>query len=138
MEDYFSRVWHDLIGRIGGPLSLRLWLQPTMAMVFAVRDGLKDSRTGNPAYFYAFFTDPQHRRTLLTSGWHAVAKVFLLVVALDAIYQLIVFRWIYPIEALLVAFILALFPYFLLRGPVNRIARRFGVESRSVGAQRHD
>ena len=34
-----------------------------------------------------------------------------------------VFRWIYPFETLLVAFLLACVPYLLIRGPVNRIAR---------------
>jgi hypothetical protein len=39
------------------------------------------------------------------------------------VYQLIVFRRIYPIEAIDVALLLAFIPYFVLRGPVNRIAR---------------
>jgi len=33
-----------------------------------------------------------------------------------------VFRWIYPLEVLLVAFLLACVPYLLIRGPVNRLA----------------
>lgn len=35
----------------------------------------------------------------------------------------LVFRRIYPVEAIDVALLLAVVPYFLLRGPVNRIAR---------------
>jgi hypothetical protein len=31
-------------------------------------------------------------------------------------------RWVYPLESLIVAFVLACVPYLLLRGPVNRIA----------------
>jgi hypothetical protein len=126
VDDYFSRVWNDLIGRISGPLSLRLLLQPTMATIFAIRDGLKDARTGQPPYFYSLFTDPDQRRSMLREGWHAVAKIFILAVILDLVYQLIVFRWIYPLESLMVAAILALLPYLLLRGPVKRMARKFG------------
>jgi hypothetical protein len=37
----------------------------------------------------------------------------------------IVLRWFYPGEALIVAFILACVPYLLLRGPVNRMGRRW-------------
>jgi hypothetical protein len=44
---------------------------------------------------------------------------------LDAIYQIVIHRFIYPLELLFTATLLALVPYFLLRGPVNRIARQF-------------
>jgi hypothetical protein len=50
---------------------------------------------------------------------------FLVAATLDAIYQLIIHRFIYPLELLFTATLLALVPYFVLRGPVNRIARRF-------------
>jgi hypothetical protein len=43
---------------------------------------------------------------------------------MDVIYQWIVQRWIYPGETLIVAMALAVIPYLLLRGPVNRLARR--------------
>lgn len=60
---------------------------------------------------------------MLRDGWKAVGKVFVIAVIIDLVYQLIVFRWFYPVEALLVAAILAFVPYLLIRGPVNRIAR---------------
>jgi hypothetical protein len=123
MEELFTRLWDDLVGRIGGPLSLRLILQPTMATIFAIRDGLKDARDGRPAYFWALFTDSTHRQELIRDGWKSVAKVFSFAIILDVIYQWIALRWVYPGEALIVAFILAFLPYLLIRGPVNRIAR---------------
>ena len=51
-----------------------------------------------------------------------MCKVFAVAVALDAICQLIVFSWLYPSEALLVATVLAILPNLVVRGPVNRIA----------------
>jgi hypothetical protein len=39
------------------------------------------------------------------------------------VYQIIVFRRFYPVEAIVVAAILAIVPYLLIRGPVTRIAR---------------
>ena len=51
-------------------------------------------------------------------------KVFILAVVPDVIYQYLVLRWFYLREALIVAFIPALVPYLLIRGPVDRIARR--------------
>ena len=44
-------------------------------------------------------------------------------VVMDAIYQLIVVRWIYPLELIVVALTLAFVPYLLLRGPINRLAK---------------
>ena len=123
MEEMFSRLWNDLIGRIGGPMSFRLILQPSMALFFAIRDGLKDAREGSPAYFYSLFSDPEDRGRRLREGFKAVARVFVFAIVMDTIYQYIVFRWFYPIQALIVAFVLAILPYILIRGPVNRIAR---------------
>jgi hypothetical protein len=125
MEEMFARLLEDLAGRVSGPMKFRLILQPTMAAVFAIRAGLKDAREGRPAYFWSIFTESALRGHLIREGWHAVAKVFTVAIIIEVIYQFIVFRWFYPGEALIVATILAILPYLLLRGPVNRIARRW-------------
>ena len=44
-------------------------------------------------------------------------------IAIDIVYQWIVFRWIHPVGLLTVAFFLACVPYLLIRGPVNRLVR---------------
>lgn len=124
MEDWLSRVAENLADRVTGPMKFRLVLQPLMAVIFAARDGVKDARGGRPPWFWAVFTNPAHRRDLLRDGWKSVGKVFFVAVAIDAIYQYIELRWFYPIEALLVACLLAFVPYVLLRGPVNRVLRR--------------
>jgi hypothetical protein len=124
MEEILARFWGDLMGRVGGPMTFRLILQPIMAAFFAVRGGLKDAREGRPAYFWAIFTDPAQRREMLRDGWKSVGRVFIFAIVMDGIYQFIVLRWFYPLEALIVAIVLAICPYLLIRGPVNRIARR--------------
>lgn len=123
MDDVLTRMLADLMGRLTGPLTLRLYLQPTMAMLFALTDGLKDARNGRPVYMWTVFSDSEERRRLIEEGWKHIGKIFVLAVILDLIYQVIVFRWIYPFETLGVAVILAVAPYALLRGPINRIAR---------------
>ena len=125
MEEFLARVWENLIGRVGGPMTFRLILQPTVAGFLAIRAGLKDAREGRPAYFWAIFTDPGQRRALLREGWKAVAKVFCMALLIDVIYQWIVQRWVYPGEALIVATMLAIVPYLLMRGPVNRVVRHW-------------
>ena len=123
MEDLFSRIVKDLVGRVSGPMTFRLILQPVMAAFFAIRSGLKDAKQNKPPYFWALFTDPEHRRDMMRDGWKSVGRVFILGIIMDAIYQFIVFRCFYPVEAILLAAILALVPYLLIRGPVNRIAK---------------
>ncbi len=124
MEETFLRMIEDLVGRVSGPMKFRLILQPVMAIIFAVRSGLKDAKEAKPAYFWAMLTNPDSRVDMLRDGWKSVGRVFIFGIIMDAIYQFIVFRWFYPGEAVLVAAILALIPYLLVRGPVNRIARR--------------
>jgi hypothetical protein len=115
----------DIFDRIGGPMTFRIILQPLMAALLAVRAGIKDAREGRPAYFWTILTDPSQRADLLRQGWNAVGRVFILAVIMDVIYQLIVLHWLYPGELLLVAILLAVVPYLLIRGPVNRLARSF-------------
>jgi hypothetical protein len=116
------RIAENLSDRVTGPMKFRLVLQPVMATIFAVVSGLNDAKVGNPPYFWALVTHPEHRRDMLRDGWKSVGKVFILAFVLDCIYQVIVQRFVYPGEALIVAFLLAIVPYLLLRGLVTRIA----------------
>jgi hypothetical protein len=125
MKDLLARVWMNLGDRVGGAMTFRIILQPTMAALLALRAGMKDAREGRPPYLWTVLTDPKQRADLLREGWKAIARVFLLAVVMDVIYQWIVFTWIYPGELLLVAILLAVVPYVLIRGPVNRIARQW-------------
>lgn len=122
--DPFTRMFENIVARTSGPMHIRLLLQPTMALIFGIRDGIRDAREGNPPYFWAIFAQPGRRRDLIRSGWKSIGKVFVLAVILDAIYQLIALHWFYPGEALLTAFTLACIPYLLIRGPVNRMLRQ--------------
>src|SRR6476659_4902289 len=42
-------------------------------------------------------------RELFQRAWKDVGKVFIVAVTLDVIYELIVYRWVYPGQALIVA-----------------------------------
>ena len=69
MEDILARFFENLVDRVSGPMQFRLILQPLMAIIFAIRDGRKDAREGRAPYSWQLFTDPEHRRELLRSGW---------------------------------------------------------------------
>jgi hypothetical protein len=110
-----------LVARIDGPMSFRMVIQPFVALFFAFRDGSRDAREGRTAFFWSLFSEPEHRREMLESGWKSIGKVFILAAVLDLVFQYIVFDHFRPVVALLAGVVLALIPYVLLRGPVTRI-----------------
>jgi hypothetical protein len=121
MTEILTRVWDDLVGRITGPFSFRLILQPMVAIILAIRAGLRDARAGRPPHAWAIVTEPARRRELLKESWNDVTKVFIVAVLIDIVYEIIVFRRIYPGESLIIAAVVALIPYLLIRGPANRL-----------------
>jgi len=127
MDHMWARVVTQLIARVSGPMKFRIVLQPCMAAFFAIRAGLADARAGKPPYFWCLLTSPGERKDMLKDGWKSVGRVFLLAIALDVIYQIIVLHFVYIGEALIVAFVLAIVPYLILRGLVTRVARRIAL-----------
>jgi hypothetical protein len=138
LTDMIARGWENFLTRPEGTLNFRFILQPTIAAILALRAGIDDARNGRPAYLWAAFTKPAYRAQLLHGGWKDIRTPFLVSAVLDAIYQLITHRFIYPLELLFTATLLALVPYLILRGPVNRIARRFILpDSAAEGADKN-
>jgi hypothetical protein len=121
MGSFFSNYWTDFLGRFDGPLHFRLIMQPAMAIFFAVRDGRRDAHEGRAAFLWSLATDPTQRSYLVHNGWKSISKVFILAFALDVVYQFMVWRGLKPLQALMTAIVLAVIPYALLRGPINRI-----------------
>ena len=126
MEEAVQRFVQGFMSRLEGPFSFRMIVQPLMAMVFAILDGLKDAKWGKPAYFWALFGNAEHRRELLQSGWKSFGKIFVLGIVLDVVYQLKVQQPLNVGGVIIAALVLAVLPYMVLRGPVNRLARLFG------------
>lgn len=123
--EMISRGWDNFLERPNGSLSLRFYVQPTMAGLLALRAGIQDARFGRQGYLWAMLTRPERRLQLLHEGWRGARTPFLLAIALDCVYQVMTVRFIYPLELLFTATLLALVPYALLRGPFNRLARLF-------------
>src|SRR5512147_3332433 len=123
---YIADSWDMVVGRGAGPFHLRLIIQPVMATLLGIRAGRRDARHGRPPYGWAVMKadDMYDRRALLRDGWGDVGKVYLIAIALDVIYGLIAFHWVYPIQTLLVATVLALVPYLIFRGIANRMSSK--------------
>ena len=123
--EVLERIWRNMIDRTGGPMTFRFFLQPIMATIAAVYDGIKDARAGRPYYLWTILTNPAKRAGRLHEGLISTARVILLGLCMDSIYQGIVFERFHPAETVIIALLLAFVPYVLLRGPVARIARRW-------------
>jgi hypothetical protein len=117
------RVWLSIGERWDGPLSFRFILQPLMAAIPAIRDGIKDARAGHSLYFWTVARNRLERVERLREGLIATARIILLGLVMDVIYQYLVLKTFYPGEALIVSLLLCFVPYLAIRGPVTRIAR---------------
>jgi hypothetical protein len=125
MGEMWTRVGEQLMARVSGPMHFRLVLQPAMAVVLAVIGGIKDAKKGAPPFFWTLVTDPSHRKEMLKDGWKVIGRVFILALVLDAVYQAIQLHFFYLGEAMIVAVLLAIVPYIILRGIVRRIAGKW-------------
>jgi apolipoprotein N-acyltransferase len=123
MDAFFARSLQQLLDRTGGPMHLRFILQPITAALIAIRAGIRDSKSKSPPYLWSLVFHPAMRSHLLREGRRDILKVFTFAFLLDVIYQCIELSWIYPLQAVIIALLLAVIPYVVLRGPVARIAR---------------
>jgi len=129
--ELFNRVVNNFIERTEGPMSLRFVLQPTMSLIFAVKAAIKDAKNNTVPFLWRFASSKDQKQEIAKEGWKDFGKIFIIGTILDIIYQLVVIFGLktqdkfYPLESLIVAFILAIVPYLLFRGPLNRVIRLF-------------
>jgi hypothetical protein len=136
--DMVARGWEHFLARPQGTFGFRFILQPAVAALIAVRLGINDAKHGRPPFLWAALTRPVYRTQLLHGGWKDIRTPFFVSAILDVVYQLITHRFVYPLELLFTATLLALVPYLILRGLVNRGARRFvGDEAAAKAADKN-
>jgi hypothetical protein len=122
MEEILARGWDHFVERSGGTMSLRFFIQPTISGFLGVRAGLKDAREGRPAFFWSLIKERGLRQKRIGQVSKDVRNVLILASILDITYQLIEFRAVYFLELVFTSLVLAVIPYLLIRGPINRIA----------------
>ena len=133
--EVLARIWQNMLDRPGGPFVFRFVLQPIMATIAALRDGLRDARSGREPFLWTVLSDPAQRRGRLDEAVIATSRIVLLGLAIDTVYQFVEFETFHPAEALIIALLLAFAPYLLLRGLVTRIARRWVVDASGRSSQ---
>ena len=126
----------QLLGRAIGPLQFRLVVMPTVVTLLAIRAGLRDAREGQPAFLWGIISDASRRRQRMLAAWKDITRIFIVAIVLDTVYQLMVLRAFYVVQALIVAVACAIVPYVLFRGPTARLARLLsGKQAESTNSQ---
>jgi hypothetical protein len=129
-----QRFWSNIFERAGGPMTFRFVLQPAMAFLAALHDGINDARHGHKAFFWSVHGDPTVKAGRLREGLTSVARVILLGISMDVIYQFKELDQFYPAEAVMMALLLAVIPYFIFRWIVEQVAHWW--LARSAGSAR--
>ena len=120
-----ARLWYDLVERPTGPMRFRFILQPVMATIAAVRDGRADALAGRTPYFATVVSNKHERAGRLREGLNATARIIVLGLVMDLIYQTLVLQTFYPNEAVIIALLLAFIPYLIIRGIALRVYRSY-------------
>jgi hypothetical protein len=81
------------------------------------------ARTGRLPYLWTHVTNEADRGARLHEGLISTARIILLGLVMDSVYQFMMLKMFYPAESVIVALALAFLPYVLLRGPISRTAR---------------
>jgi hypothetical protein len=117
---FTTRFLADIPKRLAGPGRFRFVLQPTMATLLGIRDGLRDARAGRVPYLLALFSGRGDRRELARSTLSATANLLLMGILLDLVFQWMILGIAYPVAALVVGPVLIATPYSLARALANR------------------
>lgn len=127
MEDFLNAFLKAVDIRHDGPMSFRIIIQPIMSLIFAIIAGVKDAKAGKKPLIQAliFGKTRRTRRDMLNEIWKDVGKVFILAAVLEIIFEIIEFKTVHPLVVLRVSFFLAIVPYLIMRGPVERIVHLF-------------
>jgi hypothetical protein len=138
LEEAIVRGWENLVGRLSGPMSFRILMQPAMAIFFAIFAGISDARHNKPMFLGCALSKPWSWRPRLAQSWMDVGTVFIVALVLDSIYQIVVHAGIFTLELLITATVLALVPYLVFRDLVARAAIWAGVRQQPVETSTND
>ena len=114
--------FEDIPKRLSGPGRFRFVLQPLIATLLGIRNGLADARAGRPPYLSGVLFHRELRGELVRTGFETVVNLVLMGILLDAVFQWVILGVSHPGAALVVGPVLIGGPYALARALSNRAA----------------
>jgi len=112
-----------MLARLTGPGKFRFILQPAMAIIIGVRQGVKDAHANLPPFLWGLVFHALYRRHALRTAFAGVRDLIAIAILLDMISQALIFREVHPGAAVLLGPVLIAVPYSVARSLANRIAR---------------
>ncbi len=114
LHDYFREMY-------GGPGHLRFFVQPAIALLLGVREGVRDRRAGRTPFLLAL----ARHEARLRDGLRVIALPLAVAVAASFLFQYLIRARLRPLPALLYAAVFVALPYLIARALTNRaLARR--------------
>jgi hypothetical protein len=120
----FDQIVNNIIATITGPLGFRFILQPTVAILLAIRDGRIDAQLKKAPFLFDSITNPTHRRTNIRSALRSILTSIIVGIITDAIAQHLIFHQVRIVSAVFVGCIVISLPYLIMRGLTNRICSK--------------
>ena len=117
-------VAEGIIIRLAGPMSLRLVIQPVIALLLGIRDGRIDAKEGEPPFIVGLITNCRDRKAKLVSLFKSLSKAIIIAVILEVIVQYLLFGQVHAIGVILYASFFLIVPYSLARGLTNMIVTK--------------
>ena len=118
-HDFFA----DIPKRLLGPGRFRFILQPLIATILGIRNGMADARVGRPPYLWGVLYHGNLRGELIKSSFKTVANLLLMGILMDSVAQWLILGISYSGAALVVGPVLVMGPYVVARALSNRVVR---------------
>jgi hypothetical protein len=110
---------------VRGPGAFRFVIQPLLAVILGIRDGVRDARTGRPPYFLQLLGGGARGRDMLRAGVRQIVVPLCIGIALDIVLRFSLGFGFHPLSSVIVGALLIGLPYSLARGAANRMMQLF-------------
>ena len=117
----FAAFLAGLSERLSGPGTLRLVLQPLVAILLGIRDGRHGCAGRSTTLPVGARLPPRPAPRHRKHGVLAIAKPFVVAIVVDAVLSYVTMGAIYPGETLAVGCLLVALPYVLVRATTGRL-----------------
>lgn len=116
--------WEGIVRDLGGRGQLRLFFQPTMAILLGIRIGVADARKEASPFFRRLITSRRKRWRLIGQSFRYAWIPLTVALVLDGVLQYLAFGRIRVTAAVVVGTLLVWLPFTITRGLTNRIWTR--------------
>jgi len=110
-----------LVVRLTGPMHFRFILQPLMAILLGIRDGVHDAKVGTPPFIWDLLSNPKGRKRQFQRALRSLAFPIIVAAILDGVVQYLLFREVRLLGAVLFGVTIMGLPYAFARALTNRI-----------------